>query len=177
MRVLGDPDLARRGLLDRLTFIDPKMGQVITMRTLARMEAYFLQMAFWLTFLLGGLALLLTVSGLFSVLSYLVEQRRKEIGVRMALGATAGEVSRLVQAHSIRPVGIGLALGSGLAVALATLLLSTTLAEQIGDAVRVFEPVAYAASLLGIVAACVTASLVPALRAARIDPMAILRQD
>ena len=62
---------------------------------------------------LGGLALVLTLSGLFSVLSYLVEQRTKEIGVRMALGATAGDVTRLVLSQSIRPVGVGLLIGGG----------------------------------------------------------------
>ena len=84
------------------------MGQILTMRTMARMETYFLQIAFWTTLMLGGLALALTVSGLFSVLSYLVEQRTKEIGVRMALGATTQSVTRLVLSQSIRPVGAGL---------------------------------------------------------------------
>ena len=85
------------------------------MRTMARMETYLLQIAFWLTLVLGGLALVLTLSGLFSVLSYLVEQRRKEIGVRMALGATTRDVAGLVLSQSVRPVGFGLIAGSGLA--------------------------------------------------------------
>ena len=70
------------------------MGEVRTLRTMARMETYFLQIAFWMTFVLGGLALVLTLSGLFSVLSYLVEQRKKELSVRMALGATRRNVVR-----------------------------------------------------------------------------------
>ncbi|MGH9382817.1 MAG: ABC transporter permease [Vicinamibacterales bacterium] len=177
VRVHGDPDQVRRALLQRLTAIDPNMGQVITMRTLARMETYFLQIAFWVTLVLGGLALVLTLSGLFSVLSYLVEQRTKEIGVRMALGATTRSVGGLVLSQSARPVGVGLIAGAGLAAALGIVLMATPAAAQIGDLVHVFDPVAYAASLLCIVAACALAALIPALRAARIDPIATLRQD
>ena len=177
VRVHGDPEEARRALLQRLTAIDPNMGQVMTMRTLARMETYFLQIAFWLTLVLGALALVLTLSGLFSVLSYLVEQRTKEIGVRMALGATTRDVGLLVLSQSIRPVGVGLIAGGGLAAALGIVLMATPAAAQIGGIVHVFDPLAYAASLLCIITACALAALVPALRASRIDPIATLRQD
>ena len=153
------------------------MGQVITMKTVARMATYFLQVAFWLTLVLGGLALVLTLSGRFCVLSYLVEQRTKEIGVRMALGATTPEVGGLVLSQSLRPVGLGLVAGCGLAAALGIVLMSTPAAEQIGAIVHVFDPVAYAASLLLILAACAPAALIPALRAARIEPIKSLRQD
>ena len=103
-RVQGDPDLARQTLLEHLTRVDPNMGQIITMRTVARLETFFLQIAFWVSLILGGLALLLTVSGLFSVLSYLVEQRTREIGVRMALGATSQKVTQMMLAQTARPV-------------------------------------------------------------------------
>jgi ABC-type antimicrobial peptide transport system permease subunit len=161
-----------------LTAIDPNMArQVTTMRTIARMETYFLQIAFWLTVVLGGLALALTLSGLFSVLSYLVEQRTKEIGVRMALGATTRDVTRLVLSQSIRPVGVGLLIGGGSAAGLATLLLATPAAATIGEIVHVFDPVAYAVGLLIIIAACLVAAAVPATRAARLDPTRALRQE
>jgi ABC-type antimicrobial peptide transport system permease subunit len=126
---------------------------------------------------LGGLALALTVSGLFSVLSYLVEQRAKEIGVRMALGATTQDIAILVLSQLVRPVGFGLLAGGGLAAGLAIVLVSTPAASGIGNTVRVLDPMAYAASLLVIVTACVLAASVPALRAARIDPIATLRLD
>ena len=177
MRVRGDSERARHALVDRLAAIDPNMGEVSTLRTIARMEAYLLGIPFWLTLVLGALALLLTLSGLFSVLSYLVEQRTREIGVRMALGATSRSIGALVLSQSARPVGIGLLLGSSLTAALGAALLATPAAEQIGSTVRLFDPVAYAASLLCIVTACACAALIPALRAGRIDPVAALRQD
>ena len=79
--------------------------------------------------------------------------------------------------QSLRPVGIGLAAGGGLAAAVAIVLMATPAASEIGDSVDVFDPVAYAASLLVIVTSCVLAVSVPALRAARIDPIATLRKD
>ena len=95
----------------------------------------------------------------------------------MALGAAATHVVRLVLSQSLRPVGVGLAAGGGLAAAVAIVLMATPIAAQIGDMVEVFDPLAYAASLLVIVTSCVMAVSVPALRAARIDPMATLRKD
>jgi len=176
-RVKGDPGLARQHLLERLTIVDPNMGQIFTMRTMARMEIYFLQIAFWVTLVLGTLALALTVSGLFSVLSYLVEQRTKEIGVRIALGATSRNVTRLVLSQTARPVAFGLLAGAGLALALATLLIALPAAGAIAEVVKVTDPVAYLGSMLLIIAACLLAAAIPAGRAARLDPMRTLRQD
>ena len=67
--------------------------------------------------------------------------------------------------------------GGGLAATLAIALMATPAASQIGGMVHVFDPVAYAASLLCIVTACLLAASIPALRAARIDPMTTLRED
>jgi predicted permease len=176
-RISGDPDLARHTLVDHLTRVDPNMGMIVTMRTVARLETFFLQIAFWVALVLGGLALLLTVSGLFSVLSYLVEQRQKEIGVRMALGASSQKVTRLILAQTTRPVCYGLLAGVGFAVALATILLAMPAGATIARIVHVTDAVAYAASLLVVVAACLAAAWLPATRAARVDPMQTLRQE
>jgi predicted permease len=176
-RVHGDPELARRALLDKLLKIDPGMSEITTLRTLAGLQSYFLRIAFSVTVVVGGLALVLTLTGLFSVLSYLVEQRAKELGVRMALGATASDVAGLVLLQTARPVALGLVAGAGLAAALAVVLRATPLSSATSGTVRVLDPVAYGGSLLVIVIACAFAASMPALRAARIDPIAMLRQE
>ena len=176
-RITGDPDLARQTLLEHLTRVDPNLGMIVTMRSVARLEGLLLNIAFWVACVLGMLALLLTVSGLFSVLSYLVAQRTREIGVRIALGATSGNVTRLMLSQTARPVLYGLLAGAGLAATLAAVLLSTSLGAFISPIVHVADPVAYVSSLLIVIAACLVAGWVPASRASRVDPMKSLRQE
>ena len=176
-RVHGDPDLTRRTLEERLTTLEPDVNHVGAMRWVARVETYFLQLGFWLTVGLGALALMLTLSGLFSVLSYLVEQRTREIGVRMALGATTRHVTQLVVSQSIRPVGVGLVMGGASAAALSALLRATPASATIGQVVQVVDPVAYTTSSLIIIAACLAAASIPAARAARLDPTQTLRRE
>ena len=177
MSVHGEAERVRHVIADRLAAIGPNAGEVSTLQTLARAEVYLLGVPFWLTLALGTLALLLTLSGLFSVVSYLVEQRTREIGVRIALGATGRNVVALLLSQSARPVGIGVLAGVTLTSALAAALLATPAAETIGSTVRLFDPIAYAGSLLCIVTACAGATLIPASRAARIKPVTALRQD
>jgi putative ABC transport system permease protein len=179
VRVYGDPDLTRQQLLNRLAAIDSSLTHVdtFTLRWVTRMQAYFLQLGFWIAIGLGALALALTLSGLFSVLSYLVEQRTREIGVRMALGATTQDVARLVLSQSFRPVAGGLVLGSVAAASLSAFLLATAGAGSISRVVQVLDPVAYGTSLLIIMTACLAAASIPATRAARLDPTRTLRQE
>jgi ABC-type antimicrobial peptide transport system permease subunit len=177
LRVRGDVEVARRAILDRFAALDPNMAQVSSLQTFARTNTYILGTSFWLTLVLGALALLLTLSGLFGVLSYLVEQRTREIGVRMALGASKRSIGTLVLEQSAWPVGIGLAVGCALTVGLSAALLASPAAEQISGMVPLFDPIAYGASLGCILAACACAALIPALRAGRINPLAALRQE
>ena len=177
LRMRGNAEQTRQALLERLSAVDQTLMNVVSLQALARLQTYPLQIGFWVSVVLGGLALVLTVSGVFSVLSYVVEQRAKEIGVRMALGAATKNVVQLILWQSVRPVGIGLAAGGGLAAAVAIVLMTTPIAAEIGDSIDVLDPVAYVASLLVIVTSCVAAVSLPALRAARIDPIATLRKD
>lgn len=176
VRVHGDPGEARRTLLARLLAIDPALGDIVTLRAMTQVSTFYVWLAFWLTVVLGGLALALTASGLFSVLSYLVEERKKDIGVRMAMGATMRNIAGWVLSHMFVPVAIGLAAGIGFAA----MLLGTVvrwLPFVFSRAVQVFDPWMCASSVAVVVAACVLAAALPALRATRVDPIETLRND
>jgi predicted permease len=119
----------------------------------------------------AGLALLLAAIGTYGVLSYLVTQHRREIGIRMALGAERAAVLRTVMAHGLKLTGFGVV--SGLAVALIlTRWLETLLFE-----VRPNDPATLAGVAALITAVAAAASLVPAVRATRVDPIVVLRDE
>jgi ABC-type antimicrobial peptide transport system permease subunit len=119
----------------------------------------------------GALALLMAVIGLYGVLAYTVSQRTHEMGIRMALGASARQIRAMVLLHSGKLAAGGLALG-----AMGALLLTRLLETQLYD-VKPGDPgtVAGVAALLG--AAAMAASYVPACRATRVDPMVALREE
>ncbi|HEV2690742.1 MAG TPA: ABC transporter permease [Bryobacteraceae bacterium] len=126
------------------------------------------------TLLLGifaALAVALAMAGVYGVMAYVVGQRSNEIGLRMALGASPGDVQRLVLKQSFGLAGTGLVIGMIGAVA-ATRLLTSMLFE-----VKPSDPATYAAValLLGVVA--LAAGYFPARRAARVDPLVALRQE
>jgi hypothetical protein len=118
-----------------------------------------------------GLALCLALAGVYGVMAYAVGQRSKEIGVRMALGASRGSVLRLILGQGMTLTAIGLALGLASAIASARLLATMLFQVQPGD------PMVYltVTVLLGVVA--LLATYVPARRASSIDPLATLRQE
>ena len=177
LRVNEDPLRARARLKEQLTRVDPSLASVRRLRAIFGGLEAILRMAFLVAVALGGLALLLTVSGLFSVLSFLVQQRSKEIGVRMALGASARAVAQLVLKESARPVIVGASAAVVLAGGAAGALMATPAAAPIGETIQVLDPVAYVSTLLVIIVACSIAASAPALRAARVDPMTVLRKE
>lgn len=120
---------------------------------------------------LGLLALLLTTIGVYGVIAYSVERSRKEIGVRLALGARAGQVVGLVLRRNSRAVLGGIGIGV-LAAAAASAILQ---AEFYG--VEPLDPLTYGGVLALIAAACAAASAVPALRATRTDPVSVLHDE
>jgi predicted permease len=125
----------------------------------------------WLLSAFAGLALLLASAGLYGVASYLVTQRTRDIGVRIALGAAPADISRQVVAEAGRWIAAGAALGCALAWA-ATRAIE---AQLYGVGSR--DPLSWIAALVVLCAALLLAVLRPAARAARVDPMEALRAD
>jgi putative ABC transport system permease protein len=121
--------------------------------------------------LFGAVAALLAAVGLYGVLAFVVSERRREIGVRLALGATARDVIVDVVGQGLRLAGLGIAVGVGLALVAARLMAALLYGTSPTDVVTFVG----AATLLALVA--VGASFIPALRASRVDPLVALREE
>jgi putative ABC transport system permease protein len=121
--------------------------------------------------LFSGLALLLAAVGIYGVLSYLVTQRTREIGIRMSLGASRANVLSLVLKHGMRLAGLGFAAGL-VAALVAGRLLSGLLHE-----VHPSDPAIMVMTAVSLAAVALAACYVPARRAARVDPMVALRHE
>jgi len=118
---------------------------------------------------LGAVGLLLMAIGLYGLLALVVGQRRREIGVRMALGASKGEVVRAVVASGLRVTAIGLVLGLGLAAILTSLLTGLL------PGARLLDPFALAGSTAALLLVAGVSAYLPARRAVRVDPMQTIR--
>jgi ABC-type antimicrobial peptide transport system permease subunit len=119
----------------------------------------------------AGLALLLASIGIYGVLAYLTSQRVPEIGVRMALGATAPSVMWMVLRQSLIMILAGIVLGA------AGSWFATRSLMRLVDGVRALEPSTFAAMISVLVVAALIASFLPARRASRVDPLKALRQE
>jgi ABC-type antimicrobial peptide transport system permease subunit len=128
-------------------------------RLMATLSAFF-----------GGLALLLAAVGLYGVMSYMVEQRRQEIGIRMALGAGRSRVLRMVLRESAVLVIAGVAAGAGLAI------FSARYAESLLFGLTATDPLTIGMSVVGLAFIGACASLIPAWRATRVEPTTALRE-
>lgn len=173
IRTQGDPSLLIRRVTDAIHTVDAQ--QPIT-------SAYTLDDAIGdavarprlitvLLGLFGAMGLVLGALGIYGVLAYLVNQRTREIGVRLALGAQSGDVLRMV-------VGRGFALAAiGVGVGLVSSLLLTQLMRGVLYGISPTDPLTFAGVALALLAVATFASWLPALRATRVDPLVALRSE
>jgi ABC-type antimicrobial peptide transport system permease subunit len=173
VRVEADPLKAIALVRRELQQLDPNMP-ISSARTLVERLSLPLLPARIVASALGGfglVALLLAAIGIYGVMSYAVSRRTREIGVRMALGATAAAVHRLIVSQGARVVLIGVVIGVGVA------FMSTRLLGTLLFGVKPVDPIVFAAMSLMMLAIGFLASYVPARRASSVAPIESLRSD
>lgn len=169
----GDPAVLASVVRDAVRAVDPSLPvfAVSTMdeglwRTMAQARFNTALMT-----LLGASALLLAALGIYSVIAWLVAQRTREIGLRMALGASAGEVIRQMTLHGVKPVVAGLCVGL-----VGALGASRLLEGQLFDT-GARDPIAIGSVVAVLLIVGALASIIPAWRAASVDPSRALRDS
>jgi len=173
VRTAGAPASLGTLLRQQVREIDPNLAvdQVQTMeasidRTVARRR-----FEMWLFSLFGLLAGVLAAIGIYGVMSYVAGLRRREMGIRLALGARPAQIKALVTRQGLRPVVVGLAGG------LAAAWWLTTLLESRLFEVKPRDPTSLVATAIGFLAVAVVACWVPARRAGKADPVLILKSE
>jgi putative ABC transport system permease protein len=169
----GEPAAIAKAVVERVHRADPLLAvtDVKTMREVVASSLGPRRFALALLAAFAGLAVFLAALGLYGVLSNAVAQRTREIGVRVALGATPADVLSMVVRQGARFTGIGLALGLLGALACTRFLKSMVWGTSTAD------PVTYLVLTTVVAAVALLASALPALRASRVDPIVALREE
>jgi putative ABC transport system permease protein len=172
-RTEGPPERLAAALTKAIHEVDPEQPVfgVIPMEKLLANASAERRFSLLLLLLFAGLALVLSSVGIYGVMAYTTVQRRHEIGIRMALGASSADVLRLVVGQGMRLVAVGLGVGLIGAWVLSRVLVS----QMYGITAR--DPVTYAAVALLLAGVALLATYVPARRATRVDPMLALRSE
>jgi predicted permease len=173
VRTKIDAEAMQGPLTEAVREVDPSEA-IYDVRTLTGLVSESLatrQLMVWLLTLFGGVALLLATIGIYGLLSFTASQRTAEIGVRMALGARRGQIVGMMLREFLWLVGIGLVVGLGFALAAQRVLAHAFAAMQGG----ILSSIAVAA--MSLLVAGVVAALVPARRAANVDPVIALRAE
>ena len=172
-KTASDPSGYVTAVRSALQGIDPDLpvARVSTMEAIERNSTGSRRFPMMLLGAFGAVAFTLAVLGVYGVVSYVVTQRTREIGIRVALGARRGQVLRLVVMGAMRPVLAGLAIGAVGAVFAARLLGTLLFNVKPGD------PAVLAGIAALLAAAAIAASLVPGTRATRVDPITVLKTE
>jgi len=171
-RIVGDPAQAKAAIRKLCAEAVSGTGcEPASLREVAALQRFPFQAAAAVAGALGALAIALTAVGLFGVVSFLVVQRKRELSVESALGASPAQILRRIVAEALRPVMAGLAAGFPICLLLSKLAASSVLQ------IRTFDPGSYLAAPALLVSISILACLGPALRAAKADPMLSLREQ
>ena len=173
VRTTADPETMISALRSRILSVD-KFTAISRVRTLNDLVSESVAQPRFYTLLLAifaGIALTLAALGIYGVVAYSVSQRTHEIGIRVALGAEASRILRLVVGRGLIMILSGVGIGLGGAFAL-TRLLTGLLFE-----VRATDPTVFAVIALLLIAVALAACLVPARKATQVDPLVALRHE
>jgi len=173
IRTQGDPAQFTEALRQAIREVAPglKFYKISTLRDMVQFHARRERLLAWLSGGFGGIALLLAAVGLYGVVAYASEQRTAEMGIRLALGATPAHVRGLLLREVLLLLVAGVAIGGLATFALARLL------ESLLFEVAPHDPATMALAAVILSAVVVVAGVIPARRAARLDPMTALRQE
>ena len=173
VRTSGDPSALATAVRSAVSSVNPRVGVIDVQPMLAFIGRAQAQTKFALVLIavFAAIALILAAVGLYSVLSTTVRQRQAEIGVRMAFGAEHGRIFRMMVGQGLKLSAAGLACGAAAALVLTRVIQSMLVGVEPTD------PATFASMAAGFLLIAAVACGVPALRAARLDPMVALRDD
>jgi predicted permease len=173
VRTSAEPSSAISSVTSAVHQVDPETP-VVSVVTMEGLISASLSPQRFNVLLLGafaGLALVLAAVGIYSVLAYSVRRRLREIGIRMALGATPSDVLQMVVADGMKPIVLGVALGLAAAFALSRVVSSLIYG------VRATDPLTFASVALLLIAVGLFATILPAYRATSVEPVLTLREE
>jgi len=173
LRSAGDPTMLIESARRELRALDPQLPatRIRTLEEERRNSLYSERVTALLLSAFGGLALLLAALGIYGVMAYAVTQRTREIGVRMALGACAGDVLRLMLSQGAWLIGAGVTLGLAGAFAVTRLIKSFLYQVSATDSIT------FVLAALSLTTVALLACYIPARRATKVDPLTSLRHD
>jgi predicted permease len=172
-RTAGEPMSVANGVRDLVSELDPDVAMYfpMTLREAINRETWFYRVFGVLFMIFGFAALLLASIGLYAVMAFSVSQRTREVGIRMAIGAQAGDVLRMILRQGLLQVTIGMLIGLALAAFVSNLLSIILFNVQPRD------PTIFGSIVLVLSATALLACVLPARRATRVDPLEALRYE